>query len=230
VAALMAPATARASLKATRAALARSRAEVGRLTRHVGQLRCELAEARIDPLTGLPTRAPWLDQAERAISRTSGTGHHYVLLLDLMRFKAVNDEFGHAAGDALLQCQAERLNMWARGHGQAGRLGGDELVAVVTLDARDVGHELDHLGTILSKPMVWDRRRVTSPAAIGVALASGHELEVLLAAADRAMYRAKADHGPAWWRFADPDEYTAPETAPVHRARHRDVRTPTAER
>ena len=45
---------------------------------------------------------------------------------------------------------------------------------------------------------------------------------MLLAAADRAMYRAKADGGPFWWCMAEPDEYAAPEAAPVHRTRHQD--------
>lgn len=225
----MAAITARASLKATRTELARSRAEAALLRRHNEQLRAELAAARLDPLTGLPARQAWMEHARQIISR-GGEAESYVLMLDLNRFKAVNDTFGHACGNALLQAQAERLNLWARGRGQAGRLHGDELVAVVQLDERDLDYELDYLGTILSKPMLWDGRRIEAPASIGVAIAARHDLDVLMAAADRAMYRAKAGGDLRWWRFAEAGEYVAPEAAPVHRARHRDVRTPTAER
>ena len=222
---------ARASLKATRTALVRSRAEAERLAAHVGQLRSELAAARIDPLTGLPTRTAWSSQAEQVITRPAEAGQHFVLMLDLNGFKAVNDLYGHAAGDELLKAQAARLALWARARGVAGRLGGDEMVAAVTLNARDMrDFELEHLGTILSKPMLWGGHRITAPASIGVAIAEGHPLNVLLSAADRAMYRAKAARNLGWWRYAEAGEYVAPEAAPVHRARHRDVRTPTATR
>jgi diguanylate cyclase (GGDEF)-like protein len=218
----------RASLKAARLELVRSRAEAERLRQHVDQLQRELATTRVDPLTKLATRAAWLEQARQFVRANSGA---LLLMLDLCDFKGVNDTFGHACGDALLNAQAQRLALWVRGRGQAGRFGGDELVAVAQLDARDVEHDLAYLGTILSKPMLWDGNRVESPAAIGVAVATGHDLDVLMAAADRAMYRAKVGRRSGWWhRFASDDEYVAPDAAPVHRARHRDQHTPTGAR
>lgn len=224
----MAPITARASLKATRAQLVRSRAEVRRLNRHVDQLQHALELTRVDPLTGLLTRNAWHEQAEQFIATTSGGS--FVLLLDLNGFKDVNDTYGHACGDALLEIQAQRLALWVRDRGHAGRLGGDELVAVVELD--DSERDIASLGSILSRPLLWNGQQVEAPASIGVALAAGgHGLDVLMAAADRAMYRAKVGQQRlGWWRFALDEEYAAPEAAPVHRARHRDRHAPTAAR
>lgn len=213
----------RAVLKVARVELVRSRAEAKRLREHVEQLQAQLAETRIDPLTKLSTRAAWLEQA-RQITRANGGA--LLLMLDLCDFKGVNDTFGHACGDALLNAQAQRLALWVRDRGHAGRLGGDELVAVVQIEKRDIEHDLAYLGTILSKPMLWDGHRVESPAAIGVAVAAGHDLDVLMAAADRAMYRAKVGRrlSLTWHQFADDAEYVAPDAAPVHRVRHQDAR------
>jgi diguanylate cyclase (GGDEF)-like protein len=201
--------------------------ECGRLVQNNLELQRQLAAARIDPLTGLPTRAAWTAQADRIIhTPTNGTARHCVLLLDLNGFKEVNDTYKHAAGDALLKVQAKRLTAWCedRGErGEPGRLGGDEMVAAITFDTRDIEHELDHLGAILAKPMLWNGTKIYAPASIGVALADEHgttPLGVLLGAADHAMYEAKKARGFAgWWRLADPNTYLTSDPAPVHRFR-----------
>ena len=94
-------------------------------TAHATYLRRALRAARCDPVTGLPGRAGWTAQAGR-IMRGSGT--RTVILVDVDRFKRVNDTYGHAAGDELLAVTAARLCTWADrvGGGACGRLGGDE--------------------------------------------------------------------------------------------------------
>lgn len=86
------------------------------------------AMALLDPLTGLPNRRG----LERAWSRA---GHAQALLfIDLDGFKAINDAYGHAVGDALLRQVARRLAHAAAGHGLLARWGGDEFVAIVPAD------------------------------------------------------------------------------------------------
>ena len=92
-------------------------------------LTLRLRTARRDPLTGLPTRAAWTAEAQRILQRRPQDAA--ILLIDLDKFKAVNDGYGHAAGDAVLIAAAERLSAHFQGRGIVGRLGGDEFAAVV---------------------------------------------------------------------------------------------------
>lgn len=213
-------------------------AELAQVRAENARLQAQLAESRVDPLTGLLTRRGWSEQAEAAIS--GALKDWYVLLLDLTDFKQVNDRHGHAAGDALLQVQSDRLRAWCAQRGFPGRLGGDEFVAAVHLRSDEVASELSRLAAVLAEPMSWGRRVVYSPAAIGLATAGTHPLRVLLAAADRAMYRSKpgrrrlprillarcwlarrVDAGSSpWWNMSLPCEYVDPDLAPVHRPRH----------
>ena len=84
--------------------------------------------ARQDPVTGLPTRHTWTRQARRILRR----GTHTVTLIDLDDFKAVNDTYGHPAGDHVLAATAARMRAWASRCGGAacGRLGGDEFTII----------------------------------------------------------------------------------------------------
>ena len=98
-------------------------------TAHATYLRRALRAARCDPVTGLPGRAGWTAQAARIMR---GRGTRTVILVDVDRFKRVNDTYGHAAGDELLAVTAARLCAWAArvGGGACGRLGGDEFTAI----------------------------------------------------------------------------------------------------
>ncbi|WP_010280585.1 GGDEF domain-containing protein [Streptomyces sp. SA3_actF] len=88
---------------------------------HSGFLARRLATARRDPLTDLPTRAAFTARASRLLAKSPNA---VVLLVDLDDFKAVNDTYGHDAGDAVLTATAQRLALWAGAHGIAARLGG----------------------------------------------------------------------------------------------------------
>jgi diguanylate cyclase (GGDEF)-like protein len=88
--------------------------------------------ARYDPLTGLPNRRLLLDRIEKALQYAKRNGKYMAVLhIDLDSFESVNDRFGHACGDILLEIVARRLSDRVRQADTAGRLGGDELVMVL---------------------------------------------------------------------------------------------------
>ncbi|WP_439681480.1 GGDEF domain-containing protein [Embleya sp. MST-111070] len=152
--------------------LRRTRAELDRVR----------VEARTCPLTGLFTRAAWTRAADVPSTRT-------LLLIDLDGFKSVNDAFGHAAGDAVLEEIARRLTAWIGSAGTAGRLGGDEFVVAAS---RDVSHELDMLNAALTAPIPWKNGVLRVGASIGVAhRKAGQPFSATLHEADAAMYSAK---------------------------------------
>jgi diguanylate cyclase (GGDEF)-like protein/PAS domain S-box-containing protein len=154
-----------------------------------------------DVLTGLPNRALLLDRLEHAVDvvRRSSTDHVALLFIDLDRFKLVNDELGHHAGDALLRVVAERLAGALRSVDVVGRLGGDEFVVLCPglgrAEAEHVARRL--LQAVADSPIELGGRRVQVTASVGVTIADGAEqsqAEALLREADAAMYQAKT-HG-----------------------------------
>jgi len=187
-------------------------------TAHAACLRRVLHAARRDPVTGLPGRAAWTQQARRIMR---GSGSHTVILVDLDRFKDVNDTYGHAAGDELLAVTAARLRTWADrvGGGAVCRLGGDEFTAITRRAVTET--ETAGLATLLASPAVLPRCRLTIPvaASVGAASCTGSELPALLAAADAAMYQAK--HAGGGYRTAVPvDLVPRADPAPSARTRH----------
>jgi diguanylate cyclase len=165
-------------------------------------LRRQILAAGRDPVTGLPTRAAWTVRARR-ITRHGGM----VALIDMDRFKDINDRFGHAAGDHLLTVTATRIRAWLgqAGGGVCGRLGGDEFVFATSATAS--APQLDQLTAALRAPVRLPGGACVTPgASIGIACCQpGHEgLPTALAAADAAMYTAKHAGG-AGWRTADGD-------------------------
>ncbi|HEX2806850.1 MAG TPA: EAL domain-containing protein, partial [Kineosporiaceae bacterium] len=121
-----------------------------------------------------------------------------LLLLDLDRFKEVNDSLGHQAGDQLLVAIAQRLTETCRGpHDLMARLGGDEFAILLPgTDQPGAEHVARRIGTALSAPFLLDSVRVQASVSIGIALAPlhGRTLSLLMRRADIAMYRAKATH------------------------------------
>ena len=150
-----------------------------------------------DELTGLPNRALLLDRLSQALVRAKRQQTHLaLLLLDLDGFKAINDELGHAAGDALLKRVAERLRACIRGGDTASRYGGDEFVLLLP-DVDNEQHALDLARKIharLARPYRVDALPIAVTASIGVAVypVDGLSQGVLIDRADFAMYRAKA--------------------------------------
>jgi diguanylate cyclase (GGDEF)-like protein/PAS domain S-box-containing protein len=153
--------------------------------------------ANHDALTGLPNRARFLERLHEAlINADRDRTRVAVLLLDLDRFKAINDTLGHHTGDQFLKLVSKRLTECVRETDTVARLGGDEFVLILTrlkslssaeLIAENVIHEL-------SKPYTIDNHEVNSGASVGIAFypQDGRDSGELLQKADLAMYRAKA--------------------------------------
>src|SRR5581483_8985899 len=133
-----------------------------------------------------------------------------VVLIDLDRFKPLNDTHGHAAGDAALRAVAQRLATWAQ-HGAAARIGGDEFAAILPTPA-DPDRELAALHQALTAPIPYATEALSVGASIGGHLtAPSTTLPDALAAADAAMYQAKTLGGGWLLAPADPDaSWSAP--------------------
>jgi diguanylate cyclase (GGDEF)-like protein len=167
-------------------------------------------QATHDPLTDLPNRALLLQLIEHALNRATRDDALVALLfLDLDRFKAVNDNLGHDAGDELLVEVARRIDAVLRPSDTVARLGGDEFV-VLCEDVRDehqaVAITQRITGAIERAPFTVGGASLEVSASVGIAL-SGHvdaHPESLLRDADAAMYRAK-DRGRARHELFDDD-------------------------
>ncbi|MDO8863091.1 GGDEF domain-containing protein [Haliea sp. E1-2-M8] len=152
-----------------------------------------------DVLTGLPNRRSIDETLNRTLERARRHREHFaVVMLDLNRFKRVNDELGHQAGDALLVEVARRLRCFLREADYAGRLGGDEFLLIVHgIDNRvSAGRVAKRLREALDGPAVLGSETVSVAIAVGVAIwpQDGDSVDALLTAADRHMYEDKPGH------------------------------------
>ncbi len=152
--------------------------------------------AMFDPLTNLPNRlsmAQYLDTRLQALRRPGGACA--VMMIDLDRFKQVNDTLGHAAGDALLKLVAERLVKIIGDRDRVFRLGGDEFQVILPDhdDRSRIGDIADRLIASLSQPYSVEGSRCNIGASIGVAIGpiDGRTREDLMRNADLALYAAK---------------------------------------
>ena len=153
--------------------------------------------AHHDSLTGLHNRAAFSDYLATTIDETLRTaGTFAILCLDLDRFKEVNDLYGHLVGDALLREVAQRLQAVAQGAFLA-RIGGDEFIVITVGDAQAAaaGQLAQQLKTALSGDIEIDGRQLRIGLSIGIASCpvDGTDPTTLLANADVALYRAKAE-------------------------------------
>ena len=153
--------------------------------------------ARFDSLTSLPNRAMMRQTLEEALRNAAHRQKGCALfLIDLDRFKNVNDTLGHPIGDALLRQVAERLKSVMGNHGQVGRLGGDEFQAVLP-GSVDIGL-LESLARTLieqvSRPYVIEGHKVMIGASLGIAIGDPGRAsaDALVRNADLALYAAKA--------------------------------------
>ncbi len=179
---------------------------VGRDVTEVRRGQERIAElARFDPLTGLANRSLFREALEAALAQTARSGRHAALLfIDLDRFKAVNDQLGHGAGDALLREVGARLRGSAGAGATVARLGGDEF-GVLLPDAAPRRAEAVAAGLVaeLARPFSIEGQAVTIGASIGYAIGPGDgaSVEALLKGADLALYEVKAGGRGAALRF-----------------------------
>jgi diguanylate cyclase (GGDEF)-like protein len=204
--------------------------EVGMMARALLVLRDtsrEAAELRLDQLTGLPTRKLLMDRL-RQVKAQSARADRYsaLMLIDMDRFKALNDTHGHDAGDLLLKEVARRLTAKVRSGDTVARLGGDEFVVVLV----DCGKTADEAATtaeavaknllaVLGHPYRLGSITHASAASIGVTLFKGDAIaeDDLLKQADLAMYKSKVA-GRNGCRFFDPQmERSVQERATLER-------------
>jgi diguanylate cyclase (GGDEF)-like protein/PAS domain S-box-containing protein len=166
--------------------------------------------AHHDALTGLANRAALTQKIEEAAARLRRRSEPFaVLLLDLDRFKQVNDTLGHPAGDTLLTEVAARLNELVRETDVLARLGGDEFAIVQSgeTNPREAAAGLaNRIIETLGKPFDIEGGAINIGASIGIALAPEHDTgsDNLLKMADLALYRAKSGGG-SGYRFFDPE-------------------------
>jgi diguanylate cyclase (GGDEF)-like protein len=149
-----------------------------------------------DTLTGLPNRMYFSDHLDHEIGRADDETRIAVIVIDLDRFKEINDLRGHAAGDEALKTVGRRLNRLLRDGEFAARLGGDEFAAVKRFkDQKELLELVERLETALFEPLQVEDFELTTGASIGVAVYphDGTDRERLVGNADLAMYRAKAD-------------------------------------
>jgi diguanylate cyclase (GGDEF)-like protein len=156
------------------------------------------AAAVLDQLTGISNRRGFLSDCDRLAKSRAATSQpqpYAVLLLDLDHFKRVNDTFGHAAGDAVLQRFAQGVNSMVRPTDLFGRLGGEEFAMVLvnvggeraTVIAERIRSAVEQMNVVV------DGRRVPTTVSIGIAMCNTPKFDIteLLSLADQALYRAK---------------------------------------
>jgi diguanylate cyclase (GGDEF)-like protein/PAS domain S-box-containing protein len=171
--------------------------------------------AHFDSLTGLANRFQMSQSLEKVLTAPLEMHRECsVFLLDLDRFKHVNDTLGHPAGDALLKQVAQRLERAVGKTGLVGRLGGDEFQVIIPgrIDRDQLGAVAHDIIAALSQPYSIEGQRVVIGASIGVALApdDGVTSESIIRNADLALYAAK-DGGRGRFHFYSPDLHSHAE-------------------
>jgi diguanylate cyclase (GGDEF)-like protein len=155
-------------------------------------------EALHDALTGLANRAQLYRTLALMLGDDAPPSHTFALcLVDLDRFKEINDSLGHSIGDELLQGVAQRLRAGVGGGDLVARLGGDEFALLLgDADEAMIPAAIERLSARLEAPFELSNVTLDIAASIGIALAPAHgqDIESLLRAADAALYRAKAAH------------------------------------
>lgn len=162
-----------------------------------------------DALTGLPNRVLFNDRIEHTVATARRYDRGFaVMYVDIDKFKNINDGFGHAIGDAVLQGVAKRLRTTLRESDTVSRFGGDEFVILQPIvdgpsDAADLARKLN---VAMQEPFLVEGVAHDVRISIGIALypADATTIEGLMEASDRALYRAKRD-GRNRWCFANAD-------------------------
>ncbi|OXI71296.1 deoxyuridine 5'-triphosphate nucleotidohydrolase [Burkholderia sp. AU31280] len=161
-----------------------------------------------DPLTGLPNRLLFMEHLDAAIRHAAAAREGLaVMFVDLDRFKQINDQHGHSAGDRTLVAVAKRLSQVLRGDDMAARLGGDEFIVLIS-DVHSpavIGDVATRIQIVMAEELEFDEGRMAVGASIGVSEfpADGASAEELLVKADAAMYAAKASTQCVCVRYQD---------------------------
>ncbi|HWT28272.1 MAG TPA: EAL domain-containing protein, partial [Methylophilaceae bacterium] len=153
--------------------------------------------AHFDVLTGLPNRAHIQDRVELAIQNATRDNERLaLLLLDLDRFKTINESLGHSAGDALLQVLAERIRSTLLTGEVVARQGGDEFIVLLPLiaDPGSAALAAERIREVLEPPVELFNHSISITPSIGISVFpdDGRDFETLVRNADAAMYHAKS--------------------------------------
>lgn len=171
------------------------------VTEFRGQLEAARRSAETDALTGLLNRRGFFHNAANLLRRLNASDLVATLLMDLDRFKQLNDRLGHMAGDAILSAVGDRLAIAAPKGAVIGRLGGDEF-AIVACRSRnsDAAAMAEEIVGMIRPPIAWRHSALAIRCSVGVHVAEAKtaDLDGWLAAADRALYAAKAQGGNRW--------------------------------
>jgi diguanylate cyclase (GGDEF)-like protein len=164
-------------------------------------------QATHDALTGLPNRLLFIDRLKQALAQAERNAKHFaVMVLDLDRFKLINDSLGHAAGDQLLIEVARRLTTAVRKIDTVARVGGDEFLLIVSdlKERDDAGAVAKKIIEAVSQSCQVGAVELQTSPSIGISVfpADGTDAEALLAHADEAMYCAKQRGGNTFQFFA----------------------------
>lgn len=155
--------------------------------------------AFFDTLTGLPNRKMFFDRTTQALEHAMRYPHMFALLfLDFDNFKAVNDTFGHDAGDILLKGIAARLSEGLRKSETVARISGDEFIVTAVINkAEDAETIAMRIRDSLSAPFLLQDQTCTVSCSIGISIfpTDGSDVDTLMKKADSAMYRAKEKGG-----------------------------------
>ena len=151
-----------------------------------------------DDLTGLWNRRTILDRLDKELHRASRESTHVgVAMIDLDHFKAINDTYGHAAGDIVLRQAADRMRTILRDYDYLGRYGGEEFMMVVSSPeaAAMAGVAERCRRAVAEQPVTIGDRRIALTVSVGLAstTVAGYDEVALLHAADAALYQAKGD-------------------------------------
>jgi diguanylate cyclase (GGDEF)-like protein/PAS domain S-box-containing protein len=164
--------------------------------------------ARHDALTNLYNRVVFRERLEQSLVETRQGKSVAVMILDLDKFKRVNDTLGHAVGDTLLRAVGERLAACIRNGDTVARVGGDEfaIVQVGLEEPHEAAALAQRITDLISQPYEIDSHRISTRVTVGIAISpwDGVDPEQLLKNADIALYRAKQDD-PGTWRFFEPE-------------------------
>lgn len=178
-------------------------AEANARLRHNEQRLEEIAHQ--DPLTGSANRRRLEERIEQARAAAGRGVSLALLLIDLDRFKPVNDQYGHAIGDEVLRCVAERIRSEIRASDTLARIGGDEFVVLLerVRSPEDAARVAAKLAASLTAPFQIEGLRIQIGASIGIALYPEHasNTQTLRQYADAAMYQAKKAGGNRYQLF-----------------------------